>query len=181
MLTPTRRPLPHDAHQDEERAMTSDARTIALGSDHTGVELRHAVASWVAEHGWTVRDVGPDSTESTDYARFGEAAGRLVQSGACRFGIIICGTGVGISLSANKLRGIRCVVCSEPYSALLARQHNDANMLAFGARVIGRGLALLIVETFLGAQFEGGRHAQRIGMIADIEEREHARPWGSES
>ena len=118
---------------------------------------------------------GPQTTERTDYPTYGEAAARLVQSGSCRFGVIICGTGVGISLAANKLSGIRCVVCSEPYSAALARRHNDANMLAFGARVIGPGLALMIVQTFLETEFEGGRHQRRVDMIGEIEARERAR------
>jgi ribose 5-phosphate isomerase B len=156
--------------------MAPENRTIVLSSDHVGVELRRSVAAWLAEHGWEVRNVGPQTTERTDYPTHGEAAARLVQSGACRFGIIICGTGVGISLAANKLLGIRCVVCSEPYSAQLARRHNDANMLAFGARVVGPDLALMIVETFLQAQFEGGRHQKRVDMISDIEARERARP-----
>ena len=154
--------------------MASENRTIALSSDHVGVEMRRLVAAWLVEHGWEVRDVGPQTTARTDYPTYGEAAARLVQSGACRFGIIICGTGVGISLAANKVRGIRCVVCSEPYSAQLARRHNDANMLAFGARVIGPDLALMIVQTFLEAKFEGGRHQKRIDMVSDIEARERA-------
>jgi len=154
--------------------MASENHTIALSSDHVGVELRRLVAGWLVEHGWEVRDVGPQTTERADYPAYGEAAARLVQSGACRFGIVICGTGVGISLAANKVRGIRCVVCSEPYSALLARRHNDANMLAFGARVIGPGLALLIVETFLAAEFEGGRHQTRVELLAELEARERA-------
>jgi ribose 5-phosphate isomerase B len=154
--------------------MVSENRTIALSSDHVGVEMRRLVAAWLVEHGWEVRDVGPQTTERTDYPTYGEAAARLVQSGACRFGIIICGTGVGISLAANKVRSIRCVVCSEPYSAQLARRHNDANMLAFGARVIGPDLALMIVQTFLEAKFEGGRHQKRIDMVSDIEARERA-------
>jgi len=112
--------------------MASENRTIVLSSDHVGVDMRRLVAAWLVEHGWEVRDIGPQAGADglSDPWRGG---GRLVQSGACRFGIIICGTGVGISLAANKVRGIRCVVCSEPYSAQLARRHNDANMLAFGA------------------------------------------------
>lgn len=154
--------------------MAEENRTIALASDHVGVELRHLVAGWLAEHGWEVRDLGTQTTERTDYPIYGEAAARLVQSGECRFGIIICGTGIGISLAANKVRGIRCVACSEPYSAQLARRHNNANMLAFGARVVGSDLALMIVETFLAAKFEGGRHQRRIDMIAELETRERA-------
>lgn len=150
----------------------SDKKRIVISSDHTGVELRHIVAAHVEKLGYEVTDVGPETTESTDYPVWGEKAGRIVQAGEADLGIIICGTGFGISLAANKLKGIRCVVCSEPYTALLARQHNNANMLAFGARVVGQDLALMIVDSFLGGVFEGGRHARRIGLIADIETRE---------
>ncbi|MDR3516067.1 MAG: ribose 5-phosphate isomerase B [Azospirillaceae bacterium] len=149
--------------------MMSTNMRIALASDHVGLPLRRIVNGWLAGHGWTVVDLGADSEERTDYPLFGFKAARRVQSGDCRFGIVICGTGIGISLSANKVHGIRCVPCSEPYSALLARQHNDANMLAFGARVVGSDLALMIVRTFLEGEYEGGRHQRRLDMIAEIE------------
>ena len=113
-----------------------------------------------------------DSHESCDYPVYGEKVGRAVAAGDVDFGIVICGTGLGISLAANKVRGIRAVVCSEPYTARLARQHNDANVLAFGARVIGIELAKMIVDEFLSAKFEGGRHQRRVDMIMDIEKRE---------
>jgi ribose 5-phosphate isomerase B len=142
---------------------------IALGSDHAGYELRQTIAAWLKEQGWEVRDVGVATPERADYPVYGEAAARLVQSGECRFGIVVCGTGVGMSLVANKMRGIRCVVCSEPYSAELARRHNDANMLALGGRVVGPDLALMIVRLFLAAEFEGGRHRGRVDMIGRIE------------
>lgn len=146
--------------------------SIVLSSDHTGIDIRRIVAAHLEKRGYRVVDVGPGTAESTDYPIWGEKAARLVQKGEARFGIIICGTGFGISLTANKLKGIRCVVCSEPYTALLARQHNDANMLAFGARVVGQDLALMIVDHFLAGVFEGGRHARRIGLVAAIEEGE---------
>jgi ribose 5-phosphate isomerase B len=150
----------------------AENRRVALGSDHVGYELKQAVAVWLREHGWEPVDVGAGDVARADYPIYGEAAARKVASGDCRFGVAICGTGVGIGLAANKVRGIRCVTCSEPFSAALARRHNDANMLSFGARVVGPGLALLLVESFLGASFEGGRHQQRVDMLSDIEARE---------
>ena len=127
---------------------------IAIGSDHVGYELKGKVIAHLKEKGIEVKDFGTNSTERTDK------------------GILICGTGVGISLAANKVNGIRAVVCSEPYSALLSRQHNDTNILAFGARVVGLDLALMIVDTWLSGVYEGGRHARRVQMISDIEERQ---------
>jgi ribose 5-phosphate isomerase B len=147
----------------------AERKTVALGSDHVGVELRRIVGKWLRENGWEVRDVGADTEERSDYPVYGEAAAQLVRAGTCRFGIVICGTGVGISLAANKVPGIRCAVCSEPYTATLAREHNDANMLAMGGRVVGSGLALMIVRAFVEARFEGGRHQRRIDMLTEIE------------
>ena len=150
----------------------SDKTKIVITSDHTGIDLRKAVVAHLEARGFAVEDVGPTSTESTDYPKWGEKAARVVLAGGAQLGIAICGTGFGISLAANKLKGIRCVVCSEPYTAKLSRQHNNANMLAFGARVVGEDLALMIVDAFLDAEFEGGRHANRVAMIGDIEARE---------
>ena len=130
--------------------MSSVDKKIALGSDHVGFQLRHIVGAWLKEQGWDVVDVGTDSEERTDYPIYGYKAAKLVQSGECRFGIVICGTGIGISLAANKVAGIRCVACSDPYSAALSRQHNNTNMLAFGARVVGSDLALMIVKKLPG-------------------------------
>lgn len=144
--------------------MSSNKR-IVLSSDHAAIALRQAVAAHLAAKGWAVVDIGPVTPESTPYPKHGEAAARLVASGDCRFGIILCGTGQGIMMAANKVQGIRCGVCGEPFSARMIRQHNDANMLALGARVLGEGLALAIVDAFLGAEFEGGRHATRVEMI----------------
>ena len=146
-----------------------DKIKIVLASDHVGVDLRRAVAAHVAARGFAVEDLGPETTERTDYPLWGEKAARRVQAGEARFGIVICGTGFGISLAANKLKGIRCVDCTEPYTAKLSRQHNNANMLAFGARVVGQDLALMIVDAFLDAEFEGGRHARRVGLIEAID------------
>lgn len=144
--------------------MTTNTR-IVLSSDHAAIDLRQKIAAHIKTLGWEVVDIGPITTESTHYPLHGRAAAERVASGDCRFGIIICGTGQGIMMAANKVAGIRCGVCSEPFSARMIRQHNDANMLAIGARVIGEGLALEVVEAFLAAEFEGGRHATRVEMI----------------
>lgn len=149
--------------------MTSNNR-IVLSSDHAAIALRQAIAAHVAAKGWDVVDIGPTTPESTPYPKHGEAAARLVASGDCRLGIILCGTGQGIMMAANKVRGIRCGVCADTFSARMIRQHNDANMLSLGARVIGEGLALDIVDAFLTAQFEGGRHATRVDMIVALEQ-----------
>jgi ribose 5-phosphate isomerase B len=142
---------------------------VVLSSDHAAIPLRQAIAKHVAAQGWVVVDIGPVTAESTPYPKHGEAAARLVASGDCRLGIILCGTGQGIMMAANKVRGIRCGVCSDTFSARMIRQHNDANMLSLGARVVGEGLALEIVDAFLGAAFEGGRHATRVEMITALE------------
>lgn len=144
---------------------------IGIGCDHVGYELKGKVTEHLRELGYEVVDFGTNSSERTDYPIYGEAVARAVASGACEKGILICGTGVGISLAANKVHGIRAVVCSEPYSALLSRRHNDTNILAFGARVVGADLALMIVDAWLSGVYEGGRHAKRVQMIADIEEK----------
>ena len=149
--------------------MTSNNR-IVLSSDHAAIALRQAIAAHVAAKGWDVVDIGPTTPESTPYPKHGEAAARLVASGDCRLGIILCGTGQGIMMAANKVRGIRCGVCADTFSARMIRQHNDANMLSLGARVIGEGLALDIVDAFLAAEFEGGRHATRVDMIIALEQ-----------
>lgn len=148
--------------------MTPDRR-IVLSSDHTAIALRHAIAAHLTAKGWEVVDIGPTTPESTDYPGHGEAAARRVASADCRFGIVLCGTGQGIMMAANKVKGIRCGVCAEPYSAAMIRAHNDANMLALGARVVGEGLALAIVEAFLTTDFEAGRHAPRVDMIKALE------------
>ena len=144
--------------------MTASNR-IALSSDHAAIQLRQTIATHIAALGWEVVDIGPTTPESTHYPKHGKAAARLVASGDCRFGIILCGTGQGIMMAANKGKGIRCGVCSDTFSASMIRQHNDANMMSIGARVVGAGLALDIVDAFLNASFEGGRHATRADMI----------------
>ena len=145
-------------------------KRIVLSSDHAAIELRQAIAAHVAAKGYEVVDIGPVTTESTDYPKHGEAAARRVASGECALGLLICGTGQGIMMAANKVHGIRCGVCSDTFSARMIRAHNDANMLSLGARVVGAGLALDIVDAFLGTEFEGGRHGRRVEMITALED-----------
>ena len=144
---------------------------IAIGSDHGGLALKKEIMAHLDEMGIAYRDFGTDSEDSCDYPIYGEAVARAVVSGECERGIVVCGTGIGISIAANKVRGIRCALCGDCFSAEMARRHNDANVLALGGRVTGPGLALKIVDTFLENGFDGDRHARRIGLIADIEGR----------
>lgn len=142
---------------------------IAMGSDHAGYELKCKISDYLKAQGLEIKDFGTYSTERCDYPVYGAAVTNAVVSGQYDKGILICGTGVGISISANKIRGIRAVVCSEPYSALLSRQHNDTNILAFGARVVGEDLAKMIVDAWLSGTYEGGRHQGRLDLIAELE------------
>lgn len=144
--------------------MTQPLR-IVLSSDHAAIGLRQAIARHIAARGWAVEDIGPDTPQSTHYPAPGQAAARRVAAGDCDLGIVLCGTGQGIMMAANKVAGIRCGVCSDTFSARMIRAHNDANMLSIGARVVGDALALQIVDAFLDAAFEGGRHATRVAMI----------------
>lgn len=143
----------------------STNKRIVLSSDHSALQTRQAIADHIAALGWEVVDIGPTTTESTHYPLHGKAAAERVASGDCALGIILCGTGQGIMMAANKVAGIRCGTCSDTFSARMIRQHNDANMLSLGVRVVGEGLALDIVDAFLNAEFEGGRHATRVDMI----------------
>ncbi len=145
---------------------------IALASDHVGLALKKVVMELLDEKGLAYRDFGAYTTERCDYPVYGAAAAQAVASGECDRGIVICGTGIGISLAANKIRGIRCVVCSEPYSAKLSRQHNNTNILAMGARVVGDDLARMIASVWLETPFEGGRHQRRVEQLAELEERQ---------
>ena len=144
---------------------------LVIVSDHGGFALKQDIMKHLTERGIEYHDYGTYSDESCDYPEYGEATARAVASGECDRGIVICGTGIGISLAANKVHGIRCALCGDCYSAEMTRRHNDANMLALGARVLGEGLALKIVDTFLDTPFEGGRHARRIEKLMAIEER----------
>jgi len=145
---------------------------IAFGNDHTALEMKRVLLEHLARRGHEVVDCGTNSPQMCDYPVYGERVALAVQRGEADCGILICGTGVGISLAANKVKGIRAVVCSEPYSAQLSKEHNNTNILAFGARVIGTELAKMIVDAWLDAEFLGGRHQGRIDMIAAIEERQ---------
>ena len=142
---------------------------IAIGCDHGGYLLKQDILIWLEEHDIDFEDVGCFSTESVDYPIYGEKVARLVASGACEKGIVICTTGIGISIAANKVRGIRCALCGDPLSASLTRRHNNANMLAMGAGIVGKNLAENIVDTFLNTQFEGGRHERRVNALMAIE------------
>ncbi|HIV21312.1 MAG TPA: ribose 5-phosphate isomerase B [Candidatus Scatomorpha stercorigallinarum] len=145
---------------------------IAIGSDHGGYALKQVIISHLADRGIEFRDFGTYSEESCDYPEYGEAVGRAVASGECELGIAVCGTGIGISIAANKVHGVRAAACSDCYTAEMCRRHNDANVLALGGRVIGPGLALKIVDIFLSTGFDGGRHARRLGKLAEIEARD---------
>lgn len=145
---------------------------IAIGNDHVSVDMKNHITRYLEDKGCTVVNFGTDSTERCDYPVYGKKVADAVAGGECELGILICGTGIGISLAANKVKGIRAAVCSDPYSARLTRQHNNANIIAFGARVIGTATAEMIVDEFLNAEYEGGRHQARIDMISAIEQGE---------
>ena len=146
---------------------------IALGCDHGGYAMKEDIKKQLEGLGHEVKDCGTYSTESCDYPIFGEAAARAVASGECEYGIVVCTTGIGISIAANKVKGIRCALCSDTYSARMTRAHNDANMLAMGGRVLGPCLACDIVDSFLAGEFEGGRHQRRVDQITQIERKEN--------
>lgn len=143
---------------------------IGIGNDHVAIELKNTIKEHLERQGYEVVDFGTNSPERFDYPISGFKVGKAVASGDVDLGVLICGTGVGISLAANKVHGIRACVCSDPYSAKLSREHNNTNIIAFGARVVGPELAKLIVDEWLGATFQGGRHQRRIDMLAEIEE-----------
>jgi len=138
---------------------------VVVGSDHVGYELKSLLKEHLDSLGHSVIDVGAFSLERADYPVYGKFAAEKITNGEAELAILICGTGCGISLTVNKIKGIRCVNCTEPFTALLARQHNNANALALGARVVGSELAKMIVDIFLSGSFEGGRHADRVAMI----------------
>ena len=144
-------------------------KTIAIACDHGGYLLKQAVIRHLEENGYTYKDFGCDSTESVDYPDYAVPACRAVTSGECDCAILICGTGIGMSLCANKVHGIRAACCSDTFSARMTRLHNDANALCLGARVIGEGLALDLIDLFLTTEFMGGRHAQRVEKVMNIE------------
>ena len=138
---------------------------VAIGCDHGGIDLKNIVVSVLAELGHEADDQGCNSTDSVDYPDFAKSVSALVKEGKCGCGILICGTGIGMSMAANRVPGIRAALCNEMFSAKMSREHNDANVLCLGARVIGRGLATEIVRTWMSSTFSGGRHQRRIDMF----------------
>ena len=145
---------------------------ITIGCDHAAYELKCKVIAHLQERGVEVIDMGTHSTESCNYPDFAHAVCKNVQDGVTELGILICGTGIGMSMAANKHKGIRAAACSDTFSARLTRQHNDANILCFGERVVGMGLALDLVDNFIDTDFEGGKHKVRVDMITAIENQE---------
>lgn len=142
---------------------------IAIGCDHGGIDLKQDVIDYLESRGVEILDLGTNSKESVDYPEYGKAVGEAVASKKADLGVLICGTGIGISLAANKVPGVRAAVVSDTFSAKMARAHNNANVLAFGARVVGPGLALELVKAWLDSEFEGGRHERRVKKIMEIE------------
>ena len=146
-----------------------ETKNILIGSDHAGYELKLKVIEHLKELGYTPIDVGNDSLESCDYPVFANRLCVGIQEGKAPLGILVCGTGIGMSLVANKHKGIRAACCSDTFSARLTREHNDANVLCFGSRVVGMGLAFDLVDNFLSAEYQGGKHAKRVDMITAVE------------
>ena len=142
---------------------------IALGCDHGGYALKCDIIKLLEAKGYAYQDFGCDSLESCDYPDFGEAAARAVASGECEYGIVICTTGIGISIAANKVAGIRCAHCADSLEAEMTRRHNDANMMAIGAGFTGKNMAERMVEVFLSTEFEGGRHERRVNKLNAIQ------------
>ena len=142
---------------------------IAIGSDHGGYALKEHIKAYLTSKGLTCLDVGCESLESCDYPIYGKAVGEAVASGKCEKGIVICTTGIGISISANKVKGIRAALCADSFTAEMTRRHNDANVLALGAGIVGPNLADRIVDVFLSTEFEGGRHERCVNLMMDIE------------
>ena len=150
-------------------------KKITIGSDHAGYRLKLQIIDHLREKGFEVLDVGTDSTASCDYPEFAHRVCKNVQEGVTELGSLICGTGIGMSMAANKHRGIRAAACSDTFSARLTRQHNNANVLCFGERVVGYGLACDLVDNFIETEFEGGKHARRVDLITAIEQEESNR------
>ncbi len=144
---------------------------IAIASDHGGYDLKEDLKSWLAEQGHEMEDFGCHGHESCDYADFCEPAARAVAEGKCDRGIVICTTGIGASITANKVKGVRCALCSEPWSAEMTRRHNNSNVLGLGAGAVGPMMARQIVSAFLRFEFEGGRHQRRVDKITAVENR----------
>ncbi|WP_138160552.1 ribose 5-phosphate isomerase B [Peptoniphilus catoniae] len=143
---------------------------IGFGSDHAGYELKEILKEYLSEKGYDCVDYGTNSKERVDYPDYGKLVGEKVAQGEVDKGVLVCGTGVGISIAANKVKGIRACVCSEPYSAMMSVRHNKANIISVGARVVGEDLAKMIIDAFFSAEFEGGRHEKRVEKICSIED-----------
>lgn len=146
---------------------------IAMACDHGGLHMKNTIKEHIEKKGYEVEDFGTYTQESCDYPDYAYAAAKAVANNECERGILVCGTGIGVSITANKVHGIRCALVHDVFSAKVTRQHNDTNMIAMGQRVIGEGLALEIVDAWLVGEFEGGRHAQRVNKIMDIERNEN--------
>lgn len=146
-------------------------KVVAVGADHAGFPLKEDLKAYLKEQGYEVRDVGTDSVGSVDYPDFAVRVAEAVASGEAPWGLLVCGTGIGMSITANKVPGVRAACCADPFSARMARTHNDANVLTMGGRVVGSGLAREIVRAWLESRFEGGRHARRTAKIEALEER----------
>ncbi len=140
---------------------------IALASDHAGFELKEAIKKHLVENNYDITDFGTNSDASCDYPVFAKKAAQAVSSGVCEKGIVCCGTGIGVSITANKFKGIRCALCTDEYTAWMAKRHNNANMVAFGARVLDTETVLKLVDVWLNTEFEQGRHQRRIDMIEE--------------
>jgi ribose 5-phosphate isomerase B len=161
-----------DAMRSDEPSEAVDVVDVMIAADHAGVALKADLVEWLREHGWSFVDLGPSDTNSVDYPSFAGLLARRVAREDARFGVLICGTGIGMSIAANKVPGIRAAMVSEPVSAEATRRHNNANVLCLGARVIGRDLAIACLETFLETDFDPGsdnRHRRRVAMITDLE------------
>lgn len=143
---------------------------IGIGNDHAGVELKQEIVEYLQAKGYEIKNYGTDTAESCNYSDYGKRVAEAVVSGEIDGGILICGTGIGISLAANKVKGIRAAVCSEPCSARLSKEHNNANIIAFGERIVGAEMAKMIVDAWVSAKFQGGRHQERVDLLMAIEE-----------
>ena len=142
---------------------------VALGADHAGFHLKEAVRTWLVGHGYGVLDLGTDSTNSVDYPDYAAAVAAAIVDGHAARGVLVCGTGIGMAIAANKIAGVRAVQCGDAVSAKISREHNDTNVLALGARTTAEGVAVSIVETWLGAAFEGGRHTRRLDKVSALD------------
>lgn len=141
---------------------------LAMAADHGGYEMKETIKTYLEDKGYTILDLGTHSCDSVDYPNYGKACGEAVTSGKAEAGIVFCGTGIGISIAANKVKGVRCALATDPYMAEMGKKHNNANMLALGGRILGEEQARKIVDAWLSAEFEGGRHQRRVDMLDEM-------------